>query len=103
GAHARALWLRGEQRAALSLLYRGALSRLIHVYSVPIRGAHTESECVSLAQGRLQQDSSAFFARLVSVWQLAVYAGRTPEAAGVLSLCDQFDLVLGSTAPKGAA
>jgi hypothetical protein len=102
GAHARALWLRGEHRAALSLLYRGALSRLIHVYAVPIRAAHTESECVRLAQGRLQAEVSAFFARLVSIWQLAVYGGRDPEAAGVLSLCDQFDLLMGTAASKGA-
>ncbi len=103
GSHARSLWQRGEQLACLSLLYRGALSRLIHVHCVPIRAAHTESECVRLAQGRLQQDPAAFFARLVSVWQLAVYAGRAPEADRVLSLCDQFDLLLGgSTAAKDA-
>jgi hypothetical protein len=94
GPHARGLWQQGEQRAALSLLYRGALSRLIHLHSVPIRAAHTESECVRLAQGQLQPDPGAFFARLVCVWQLAVYAGRLPETAGMLSLCDQFDRLL---------
>ena len=30
---ARALWQRGEQRAALALLYRGSLSRLVHVHA----------------------------------------------------------------------
>jgi hypothetical protein len=102
GAHASMLWQRGEQRAALSLLYRGALSRLIHAYSIPIRPAHTESECVRLAQGGLREDLSAFFARLVSIWQLAVYAGRVPATDGVLALCDQFDLLFGqSPIPKG--
>ena len=100
GVDARSLWQRGEHRAALSLLYRGALSRLIHAYCVPIRPAHTESECVRLAQERLPQDRSAFFARLVSVWQSTVYGGRAPEAAGVLSLCDQFDVVFGSSTPS---
>jgi hypothetical protein len=100
GAHAGSLWQSGEHRAALSLLYRGALSRLIHAYGVPIRAAHTESECVRLAQDRLQHDRSAFFTRLVSVWQSAVYGGHAPEAAGVLSLCDQFDVVFGSSAPS---
>ncbi len=32
GAAVRALWLAGERRAALSLLYRGTLSRLVHSY-----------------------------------------------------------------------
>lgn len=103
GAHAQALWQRGEQRAALSLLYRGALSRLIHVHSVPIRAAHTEPECVRLAQGRLSQGAGNYFARLVAIWQLAVYAGRAPDGAGVLALCDQFDAMLGRAAAPAAA
>ena len=40
GRHRRTalgLWERGEARAALSLLYRGLLSRLVHTYQVPIR------------------------------------------------------------------
>ena len=100
GAAARTLWDSDEHRPALSLLYRGALSRLIHADCVPIRAAHTESECVRLAQDRLQHDRSAFFARLVLVWQSAVYGGHAPEAAGVLSLCDQFDVVFGSPTPS---
>lgn len=94
GAEARVLWLRGDGRTALSLLYRGALSRLIHVHCVPIRAAHTEAECLQLAQGRLQTDATAFFSRLVGVWQLSVYGARDPDSAGVLSLCDDFDRVL---------
>ncbi len=49
GAVARALWDRGEQRAALALLYRGLLSRLAHVYEVPIRDSSTEGDCLTLA------------------------------------------------------
>ena len=49
GAAAAALWQRGEQRAALSLLYRGALSRLVHVHALPIRAASTSSVCGSRA------------------------------------------------------
>jgi hypothetical protein len=94
GAAARALWMKGSRREALSLLYRGALSRLIHRYQVPIRAAHTEGECLRLARGRLGEDQGAFFARLVGTWQLAVYAAREPEADGVLALCDEFERVL---------
>lgn len=91
GAAAAALWQRGEHRAALSLLYRGALSRLVHQHAVPIRAASTEGECVALAAARLAPERSAFFGRLVSAWQLAVYGGRLPESGSVLALCTDFD------------
>jgi len=103
GLAARALWLRGEQRAALSLLYRGALSRLVHGHAVPIRAASTEGECVRIASRSLPEDSSAFFERLVGAWQVAVYGAHTPEAASVLALCDEFDQQLPAAAATPAA
>ena len=91
GASAAALWQRGEHRAALSLLYRGALSQLVHQHAVPIRAASTEGECVALAAARLAPERSAFFGRLVRAWQLAVYGARLPESSSVLALCAEFD------------
>jgi hypothetical protein len=94
GAAAAQLWQRGEPRAALSLLYRGALSRLVHAHAVPIRAASTEGECVALARARLDAQHSAFFARLVQAWQLAVYGARLPPTDEALALCQAFDLQL---------
>lgn len=91
GAAAAALWQRGEHRTALSLLYRGALSQLVHQHAVPIRAASTEGECVALAAARLAPERSAFFGRLVRAWQLAVYGARLPESSSVLALCAEFD------------
>ena len=91
GLAAAALWQRGEHRAALSLLYRGALSQLVHQHAVPIRAASTEGECVALAATRLPPERSAFFGRLVQAWQLAVYGARLPESSSVLALCADFD------------
>jgi len=88
---ARALWQRGEQRAALSLLYRGALSRLVHDHGVAIRSASTEGECVALARAAMPAAAGAFFERLVGAWQIAVYAARWPEAGSVAALFDGFD------------
>lgn len=99
GAAARALWERGEARAALSLLYRGALSRLVHRHAVPIRAASTEGECVGMARRRLPGDAAEFFARLVQAWQLTVYGAHRPEDAAVLALCADFDARLGGAAP----
>lgn len=101
GRAAALLWQRGEHRAALSLLYRGALSRLVHAHAVPIAAASTEGECVALATQRLDAQRSAFFARLVGAWQLAVYGARLPETGQALALCSEFDLHLPAT-PQGA-
>jgi hypothetical protein len=103
GAAARDLWLQGQRRAALSLLYRGALSRLIHNYAVPIRAAHTEAECLGLAQRRLAPDQRGFFIELVRVWQRAVYGAHDPDADRVLALCADFDRLLDPPGAPGAA
>lgn len=103
GAAAARLWERGEHRQALSLLYRGALSRLVHGHAVPIRAASTEGECVALARSRLEPGRGDFFARLVGAWQLAVYGGRMPAHEQALALCHEFDRQLPAAAPEAAA
>lgn len=105
GAAAAALWQRGEQRAALSLLYRGALSRLVHVHAVPIRAASTEGESLALARARLRPAPAEFVSRLIGAWQLAVYGARLPETPAVLALCEEFDAQLAASTPAtgGAA
>lgn len=101
-AAARGLWQRGEQRGCLSLLYRGALSRLVHGHAVPIRAASTEGECVQLAARVLPGDASGFFERLVQAWLVAVYGARSPDESLVLSLCDDFDRRLPARAEASA-
>lgn len=88
---ARALLRRGEARAALSLLYRGALSRLVHDHGIAIGAASTEGECLQLAQRALPAASGAYFEQLVRAWQTEVYAGRSAGAATLDALCTQFD------------
>jgi len=99
-AAVRELWQRGEARTALSLLYRGALSRLVHEHAVPVQAASTEGECVELAARHLAPAGGSYFADLVALWQAAVYGARTPDAAAVLALCDGFDAHLPRRAPR---
>jgi hypothetical protein len=91
GATARALWERGEHRAALALLYRGMLSRLAHSFAVPIRDSSTEGDCLALAARTLDARQLEYITRLVRTWQLAIYAGRRIEDPVVLQLCEGFD------------
>lgn len=103
GGAAAALWQRGQHRGALSLLYRGALSRLVHLHAVPVRAASTEDECVALAAARLAPGPQAYFAQLVRAWQLAAYGGRLPATGEVLALCDGFDRHLGAPEARSPA
>jgi hypothetical protein len=91
GAAARALWDRGEHRAALALLYRGLLSRLVHSHRVPIRDSSTEGDCLALAGDHLAEASRRDYAsRLIRIWQRAVYGSQDPTSDAVYELCDEF-------------
>ena len=102
GAAAQALLERGQDRAALSLLYRGALSRLVHGHGVPIRAASTERECLTLAAPRLAPARQAFLAELVSAWQMVAYAGRTWPREALAPLCSAFEAQLPASAEHGS-
>ena len=94
GAAARALWDAGQQRAALALLYRGLLSRLAHVHSVPIRDSTTEGDCLALAAEHLATPRQDYVSRLVRMWQHAVYGHEEVSAVAIHDLCDGFATAL---------
>lgn len=100
GATAWSHWQQGELREALVLLYRGALSRLVHRHGLPIRGSSTEGDCMALAQRHVATATCNYFARVTHARLLGSYAGRWPESDEVRELCQLFELRL---APPGAA
>ena len=91
GGAALTLWERNDHRAALALLYRGLLSRLVHAHGVPIRESTTEADCLSLAVPRLHADIAEYAKLLVRVWQHAVYGAREPAESDVRTLCSRFN------------
>jgi hypothetical protein len=104
GGAARVLWDRGEQRAALALLYRGLLSRLVHVHGVPIRDSSTEGDCLALARAHLNEERNLYAANLVRVWLRAVYGAEQIDTSQVHGLCDGFAATLDAKAePTGFA
>jgi hypothetical protein len=103
GRAARSLWDNGEHRAALSLMYRGLLSRLTHVHRVPIRDSSTEGDCLVLLSGLVPQRTGDYSTRLVGAWQGLVYGGTAAQADVVYSLCDDFADALDRAIPRAAA
>ena len=107
GAAAWTQWQAGDLRAALVLLYRGALSRLVHQHGLPIRGSSTEGDCMALARRHLAAGPSDYFARVTRARLIGSYAGRWPESDEVRELCQLFELRLApppqATATEGAA
>ena len=90
GAAAWALWQAGQVPAALSLLYRGALSRLIHRHRVPITSSATEGECLDLARDRLEAGALRYVTQVVRAWEASTYGGRSLSTAMGETLCSGF-------------
>jgi hypothetical protein len=90
GAAALLLLEAGREREALSLLYRGALSRAVHRHGVAILPSATEGEALRAVNARLDPPRAAYFADLVALWQRAVYAGESVSASPIDRLCRGF-------------
>ncbi|HZE87899.1 MAG TPA: DUF4129 domain-containing protein [Verrucomicrobiae bacterium] len=76
---ARLLWSEGKADAALGLLYRGALARLVTVEKLPLERSSTEGDCLRIAARRLPPGRAAYFRGLTESWQSAAYGRRPPD------------------------
>jgi hypothetical protein len=88
----RALWAQGERRAALALLYRAMLSRLVHGDGLQLSQGATEGDCLAVAQQahaaqRLGAQRLAFMTDTTRLWLNAAYGNRWPTDQQVLQLC----------------
>ena len=94
GAAARALLRAGRPRDALSLLYRGALSRAVHRFGVFIGESYTEGEALGAVRVSLDAARTQYFSELVLLWQRAVYAGEEAPPDSISRLCSGFSSAL---------
>jgi hypothetical protein len=95
GAAAGELLDAGQTREALSLLYRGALSRAVQRHGIAIGASATEGEVLRAVAGRLDAAGVDYVRTLVQLWQRAVYAGAPTTAEAVRPLCARFVGALG--------
>lgn len=89
-AAARHLFVKGEPRAALALLYRGALAELVHRKGMEIPLSATEGDCLRAAQSHLGPEPAAIFATLTRVWQRLAYNEELPTRDAFEALCDSW-------------
>jgi hypothetical protein len=80
----------GDYRGALSLLYRGALSTLVHHHALDIPQGATEGECQRLVAHQLEQALVSCFSSLTSVWLCQAYGHRSPGRDQALALCREW-------------
>jgi hypothetical protein len=80
---ASALAREGRLREALALLYRGALSELVHKRGVHLLPSHTEGEAMRLA-------GMPYFSALVDAWRACAYARRELSASQVEALAAKY-------------
>jgi hypothetical protein len=91
----RALWQQGQQRAALALLYRATLSRLVSRQSLKLHHGATEGECLAQARsanaaGTLDGASLALADQATTLWLNAAYGARWPAEETVAALCTRW-------------
>lgn len=105
-AAALQLWQHGEKRAAIGLLYRASLARMVEHYQLNINQGATENDCLENARQALRESqfSSKVFTTLdicSSVWLRAAYAHQYPDS--IDALCQQWKAVFDQPQNGGLA
>lgn len=90
---ANKLWQEHQYRAALSLLYRGALVYFFEKHSTLLQDGMTEGECMALFDRYEPGLNADYFKSLSGVWIKLAYAHKQPDDEGFNSLCEQWSEV----------
>ncbi|MDN6858803.1 DUF4129 domain-containing protein [Pseudomonas sp. CAN2814] len=94
-SEAERLW--DEQpRAALGLLYRALLSRLLHDFRVPLRESTTEGEVLQRVAGLEDPSLDDFAHTLTQQWQALAYGHQAPQEGLKQRLCGEWRSLFGN-------
>jgi len=83
---AKKLWDNGKHREALSLLYRGALIRLINQEKIRLESSHTEGDILRHSRKKLSEIKQQYLESLTQQWKLIAYAHRSPQETDMQKL-----------------
>ncbi len=84
-----------EIRKALSLLYRGALVRLINDFNLQISVSATENECIRLVKLQREKKEATFFKTLTQIWLAMAYGHITPDKKLLEEVCQNWQIIYG--------
>jgi hypothetical protein len=76
-----------QPRAALALLYRALLSRLLHDYRLILKNSHTEAEVLQLIEQLQLAELHRFAQVLTRHWQNLAYGHQLPPSSIKRALC----------------
>lgn len=74
-------WRQGDARGCLSLLYRGALLRIILSRRIQLPDSATEEDCLREVIPVESPERASYFQSLTRWWQSTAYAARIPAEA----------------------
>lgn len=83
----------GNPRSALSLLYRGALVRLITEHQLEIPDSATEGECLREVRRHRSSGEADYFHKLTHTWLVTAYADIPAEPRLIEQLCHEWQQV----------
>ncbi len=81
---------KGNLRAALSLLYRGALSYFVQHHHLKITNSTTEQDCLHLVSHKVPAAEVLFFKKLTQSWLLQAYAHYPIKKDNIAYLCQEW-------------
>ena len=96
-AAALELWRVGRRQEAMSLLYRGSISKLITSSGVEIAESDTESDCLRRVTNEATS-YAGYFSSLTEAWVLLAYGRSIPPDRTMEELCDGWPFREGRTA-----
>lgn len=80
------LWRAGQPRPAMGLLYRAAISRLVHRHRLELADSATEGEVLREVHGRVSRETAAYLGRATRLWVATAYAHQAPSESELLEL-----------------
>jgi hypothetical protein len=81
----------GDARLALSLIYRGALSVLVHGRGIRIAAGAVEADVLRAARGVLTAGSAAWFAQVLDQWIAVAWARQVPDLGRITALAGEYN------------
>ncbi|MEM8983848.1 MAG: hypothetical protein AAGC71_12530 [Pseudomonadota bacterium] len=97
-AAAMAAWQRGDQRLALSLLFRGSVLAAVSKHGVRLPDSATEGDCLRAVVAQTGRDFAAYFDRVVDAWVRCAYGTLTPGDVQFSALCADWQISEGALA-----